>query len=235
MGRDSASPRWPERWVSTATRSAVGRGSSNNPECAGAAKPSAPAGHPSSARSSCAPSRAVKREFEAFQFASGLWTASRVRDLIKYRTGVRYHEDQSGAFCASPTGPASGRAGGRWSATRRRSGSGRKSRARGSKEALCERRTIVFIDENGLSERPHRVRTVSIIGETMASWEPELRCTAGLNPTQLCRMQPKGASSGAGLPHLDGADRVEQHQDVERDVVADPEGQQQFEQYQEQD
>ena len=44
-----------------------------------------------------------------------------------------------------------------------------------------------------------------------------------------------GSSSGAGLPHLDGADRVEQHQDVERDVVADPEGQQQFEQYQEQD
>lgn len=148
--------------------------------------------------------------------------------------------------CAIPRGPVwrilrklnwtcqrpSGR---RWSATRRRSGGGRKSRACGSKKALCERRSIVFIDENGLSERPHRVRTVSIIGETMASWEPELRCTAGLNPTQLCRMQPKGASSGAGLPHLDGADRVEQHQDVERDVVADPEGQQQFEQYQEQD
>jgi len=37
--------------------------------------------------------RALKRGPEAFGFASGLWTASRVRDLIEYRTGVRYHED----------------------------------------------------------------------------------------------------------------------------------------------
>ena len=34
--------------------------------------------------------RALKRGPEAFGFASGLWTASRVRDLIEYRTGVRY-------------------------------------------------------------------------------------------------------------------------------------------------
>jgi transposase len=37
--------------------------------------------------------RALKRGPEAFGFASGLWTASRVRDLIEYRTGVRYHQD----------------------------------------------------------------------------------------------------------------------------------------------
>ena len=37
--------------------------------------------------------RALKRGPEAFGFASGLWTASRVRDLIEDRTGVRYHED----------------------------------------------------------------------------------------------------------------------------------------------
>jgi transposase len=36
--------------------------------------------------------RALKRGPEAFGFASGLWSASRVRDLIAYRTGVRYHE-----------------------------------------------------------------------------------------------------------------------------------------------
>lgn len=36
--------------------------------------------------------RALKRGPEAFGFASGLWTASRVRDLIEYRSGVRYHE-----------------------------------------------------------------------------------------------------------------------------------------------
>jgi transposase len=36
--------------------------------------------------------RALQRGPEAFGFRSGLWTASRVRDLIEYRTGVRYHE-----------------------------------------------------------------------------------------------------------------------------------------------
>jgi len=36
---------------------------------------------------------ALKRGPEAFGFSSGLWTSSRVRDLIEQRTGVRYHED----------------------------------------------------------------------------------------------------------------------------------------------
>ena len=36
---------------------------------------------------------ALKRGPEALGFATGLWTAARVRDLIEYRTGVRYHED----------------------------------------------------------------------------------------------------------------------------------------------
>jgi transposase len=35
----------------------------------------------------------LKRGPEAFGFTTGLWTAARVRDLIEYRTGVRYHED----------------------------------------------------------------------------------------------------------------------------------------------
>lgn len=37
--------------------------------------------------------RALKRGPEVFGFTSGLWTAGRVRNLIEYRTGVRYHED----------------------------------------------------------------------------------------------------------------------------------------------
>jgi transposase len=37
--------------------------------------------------------RALKRGPEALGFDTGLWTASRVRELIEYRTGVRYHED----------------------------------------------------------------------------------------------------------------------------------------------
>jgi transposase len=57
--------------------------------------------------------RALKRGPEAFGFVSGLWTARRVRDLIEYRTGVRYHEDQVWRIlrklnwsCQRPTGKA---------------------------------------------------------------------------------------------------------------------------------
>ena len=36
--------------------------------------------------------RALQRGPEAHGFNTGLWSAARVRDLIEYRTGVRYHE-----------------------------------------------------------------------------------------------------------------------------------------------
>src|SRR5690242_18850867 len=38
--------------------------------------------------------QALKRGPEAFCFVSGLWAARRVRDLVEYRTGVRYHKDR---------------------------------------------------------------------------------------------------------------------------------------------
>lgn len=57
--------------------------------------------------------RALKRGPEAFGFATGLWTASRVRELIEVRTGVRYHEDHVWRIlhklnwsCQRPTGKA---------------------------------------------------------------------------------------------------------------------------------
>ena len=57
--------------------------------------------------------RALMRGPEAFGFASRLWTASRVRDLIEYRTGVRYHEAHVWRIlrklnwtCQRPTGKA---------------------------------------------------------------------------------------------------------------------------------
>ena len=56
---------------------------------------------------------ALKRGPEALGYASGLWTARRVRDLIEYQTGVRYHEDhvwrilrKLGWSCQRPTGRA---------------------------------------------------------------------------------------------------------------------------------
>ena len=38
--------------------------------------------------------------------------------------------------------------------------------ARNKKKALQQRRTVVFVDESGLSERPHRVRTWAPRGQT---------------------------------------------------------------------
>jgi len=57
--------------------------------------------------------RALQRGPEAFGYATGLWTAGRVRDLIESRTGVRYHADhvwrilrKLGWTCQRPTGRA---------------------------------------------------------------------------------------------------------------------------------
>jgi transposase len=57
--------------------------------------------------------RALKRGPEAFGYASGLWTAARVRDLIAERARVRYHEDhvwrilrKLGWSCQRPSGKA---------------------------------------------------------------------------------------------------------------------------------
>jgi transposase len=57
--------------------------------------------------------QALRQGPEAFGYTSGLWTARRVRDLIEYRTGVRYHEDhvwrilrQLGWSCQRPSGRA---------------------------------------------------------------------------------------------------------------------------------
>ena len=57
--------------------------------------------------------RALKRGPEALGYASGLWTASRVRELIEDRCGVRYHEAhvwrilrKLGWSCQRPSGRA---------------------------------------------------------------------------------------------------------------------------------
>jgi transposase len=56
---------------------------------------------------------ALKLGPEALGYSSGLWTARRVRDLIEYQTGVRYHEDHVWRIlrklnwsCQRPTGRA---------------------------------------------------------------------------------------------------------------------------------
>jgi transposase len=57
--------------------------------------------------------QALRRGPEALGYASGLWTAGRVRELIEHQCGVRYHEAhvwrilrQLGWSCQRPTGRA---------------------------------------------------------------------------------------------------------------------------------
>jgi len=57
--------------------------------------------------------RGLKRGPEALGYTSGLWTAGRVRELIEYETGVRYHEAHVWRIlrklnwtCQRPTGKA---------------------------------------------------------------------------------------------------------------------------------
>jgi hypothetical protein len=103
--------------------------------------------------------RTLQRGPEALGYASGLWTVARVRNLIERRTGVRYHAPRlahpAQAGVALPAAPS----GGRWSAMSRRLRAGRRWSGRGLKKACAKRRTILFVGESGLSERPHRVRT----------------------------------------------------------------------------
>ena len=54
LDKGSASPRSRESWASTASRSAAGRRSLNNPECAGCARRDAGGGHQSAAGPNCA-------------------------------------------------------------------------------------------------------------------------------------------------------------------------------------
>jgi transposase len=57
--------------------------------------------------------RGLKRGPEALGYTTGLWTAGRVRELIEYETGVRYHEAHVWRIlrklnwsCQRPTGKA---------------------------------------------------------------------------------------------------------------------------------
>ena len=61
---------------------------------------------------------------------------------------------------------ANGPNAGRWNATKRRSAAGNGQMAGIKKKARQQRRTIVFIDESGLSTRPTRARTWAPRGQT---------------------------------------------------------------------
>src|SRR5216683_1696703 len=165
--RGSASPRSPGKWAYIGSRSAAGRRSLNIPECAGCARPSAPAGHPSSARPSCATSSA-RSSAGPRRSASPAGCGPRVGCALSSSIvpGCATTRTTSGAFCASSTGAASVPAAKRSNATRRRSGSGRKSRGRGLKKSPLRAAHDLLHRRSGVSERPHRVRTWAPRGQT---------------------------------------------------------------------
>jgi transposase len=185
--RGSASPRWLGGWEYTGSRSAGGLGSLASPGC-GLRKAGRTGRPPKLSPAQLRDlERALKRGPEACRFASRLWTASRVRDLIEYRTGVRYHEDHVWRIlrklnwtCQRP----SGRAKRDEEAIRQR----KKVAWPRIKKSPLERRTIVFIDESGLSERPHRVRT----------WAPRGQTPGAATSFQLTRCCPRRLGSPGG-------------------------------------
>src|SRR5207245_8215377 len=111
--------------------------------------------------------RGLKRGPQPLGYESGLWTSARVAHLIEKECGVRYHAGhawrilrQLGWSCQRPTRAGAG-------AGRREDPAMEADALAGvKKNAKNEGRTIVFIDESGLSQRPHRCRTWAPRGQT---------------------------------------------------------------------
>jgi hypothetical protein len=88
-----------------------------------------------------------------------------VRALIEYRTGVRYHEDHVWRILRKLNWTCQ-RLGKAFERDEEAIRQWKKYRWPRIKKALCERRTLVFIDESGVSERAPRVRTWAPRGQT---------------------------------------------------------------------
>src|SRR6202521_1456586 len=108
----------------------------------------------------------LKRGPQALGYETSLWTANRVVHLIEQACGVSYHPEhvwkilrRLGWSCQRPAGRALG--GGEKIINAGRRGGGRRQ-----KKAKNQDRIIVFIDESGLSERPHRCRIWAPRGHT---------------------------------------------------------------------
>ena len=109
----------------------------------------------------------LKRGPQALGYETSLWTANRVAHLIEQESGVSYHPGhvwrilrQLGWSCQRPAGRALERDEKAIAALEEGALAGIK------KKAKKQGRIIVFIDESGLSERPHRCRTWAPRGQT---------------------------------------------------------------------
>ena len=109
----------------------------------------------------------LKRGPEALGYGTSLWTAWRVSDLIERECGVKYSTVHAwrllrdlGWDAAATRRPGLG--------TERAGHSALEAPALAGVKKNAQKRgqTIVFVDESGLSERPHRVRTWAPRGQT---------------------------------------------------------------------
>ena len=108
--------------------------------------------------------RGLKRGPQALGYETSLWTSWRVAHLIEQECGVQYHPSQAwrilrqlGWSCQRPVGRALER-------DEEKIRQWKQQRWPEIKKTQKERRTIVFIDESGLSQRPHRCRTWGATG-----------------------------------------------------------------------
>jgi transposase len=113
--------------------------------------------------------RGLKRGPQGLGYETNLWTSWRVAHLIEHTCGVKYHPSQAwrilrqlGWSCQRPTTHGTSLGTGR----RKDSAVEAGTLAGDKKNAEKQGRTIVFIDESGLSQRPHRCRTWAPRGQT---------------------------------------------------------------------
>ena len=103
---------------------------------------------------------ALREGPQALGYDTPLWMAVRLADLIERQTRVRMIRITSIGSCSNWAGVANDRWVGRWNATNAPSVTGSASAGPPLKKALAEGRlNPVCIDESGLSQQPHRVRT----------------------------------------------------------------------------
>ena len=111
--------------------------------------------------------RGLKRGPETLGYETGLWTTNRVAHLIEQECGIAYHPSQAWRILRAVGMELSASHGPRLGAGRRQDPAVEAEALAGvKKKAKNEGRTIVFIDESGLSERPHRCRTWAPRGQT---------------------------------------------------------------------
>ena len=103
---------------------------------------------------------------EAHGFPTPLWTCPRVACLIRDEFGVYYHEGHVWKILRAWAGAPNARSARCGNSMKRRCAPGSARSGRHLKKARTEGRELVFIDESGLSQKPHCCRSWAPRGQT---------------------------------------------------------------------